>query len=126
VDDREKAQLLIRLARKNPEYSEALLVWADELLGATSGDPSVVKSPAGEAAFFPMGIFRVYKGRRYDALLLENWHVEWDGHEYKKPSPAATAVSGHQENGWQVWMYTDPATGRDTPIDKLRRPPAAT
>ncbi|GAG35700.1 unnamed protein product, partial [marine sediment metagenome] len=63
----------------------------------------------------------LYKGRRYDALLLDGYRVELDGTIYSSPSAAANAVSGHNENGWRTWRYVNPASGRVLAIDGLRR-----
>ena len=123
MDNREKAQLLIRLARKNPGEGDALLMWAEELLSARAqlADTGREAQATGGQVTFPVSIFRVYKHRRHDALLLEGWRVEMNGSSYSSPSAAAIAVSGNSENGWIVWKYTDPRTGQVALIDNLRR-----
>jgi hypothetical protein len=121
MNNRQKAQLLIRLALKNPQDADILLPWADELLESASLGPAAPSAHDGGGPFsFPKPIFRVYKGRRYDASLLEGWQVEMDGAVYSSPSRAAFKVTDHQENGWRVWKYLDPTTGEGIMIDRLR------
>jgi len=124
MDIRDKIRLLIRVAQKCPEESNALLAWANELLddgprhGALPTRPQDVSEAPRPA--LPFAIFRVYKGRKYDALLLDGWRVEFNGKVYSSPSAAAIGVSGHNENGWITWRYVDAPSGRVLPIDTLR------
>jgi hypothetical protein len=115
----ERARLLIRVANQIGDGADrrALLAWADGiLLSAESSPPS---SPPGGVSF-PIPIFRTYKGRRYDGLLLDHRRVQLNGKIYSSPSAAATSISDQQENGQRVWRYKDEATGEIRPIGRLR------
>jgi restriction system protein len=65
-------------------------------------------------------IFARYKKRRFEAILLPNHQVVWNGGEYSSPSSAASAVAGGTSiNGWQFWRYVDDK-GNEQLIDTLR------
>jgi hypothetical protein len=65
-------------------------------------------------------IFARYKKRRFDAILLPNHQVVWNGREYSSPSSAASAVAGGTSiNGWRFWRYLD-NKGNQQLIDTLR------
>ena len=114
----DRARLLIRMAKVSGDEADrqAALSWAEELLGGTG--PAVDNGPSGPD--FPLSIFRRYKGKQYDAFLLQGWKVQLNGRTYRSPSAAARGVSVHQENGLRVWRYLDPKTGREGPIGDLR------
>jgi len=124
MDVRDKVRLLIRVAQKCPDDSNALLAWAEELLGGGAReDGSLARSAdvsQGPRIPLPLPIFRVYKGRRYDALLLDGWRVELNGTTHPSPSAAANAVSHHSENGLITWRYLDSPSGRVLAIRTLR------
>ena len=124
MDNREKAQLLIRLARKNPDERDALLVWTEELLSSNPQRALVQTVQSNGRLQFPVAIFRVFKHRNNDALLLEGWRVEMDGRTFSSPSAAAVAISGNSVNGWRFWNYKNPQ-GRTRIIDDLRQPSKA-
>ncbi len=117
----EKARLLIRVANAMPDGGDrrALLAWADEILSAI-GDLGQVSS-TGQQVQFPVPIFRRYKGKEYRALLLEDFRVQVNGKIYGSPAAAATAVSGHNENGWRIWRYKHEPTSEVRSIDDFRR-----
>jgi hypothetical protein len=114
----EKARLLIRgVTGQLPEGSDLRrqLEWADELLANTENKTN---SSSTNGRSFPIPVFRIYKGKRFDAQLLKGLKIEMKGEKYS-PSSAAGRISGHPENGWKVWRYVD-ANSEEQPIDKLR------
>lgn len=125
----ERARLLVRIAGilRGEQYESErvqLLAWADELL---AGKPAGLNATIlrtlrpNSAATLPMSIYRVYRHKRHDATLLDGWRVQLGGKIYPSPSAAAVSVSGHPENGWRTWKYTDPKSGEVRTIDSLRR-----
>lgn len=119
MDNIEKARLLIRVANEISDGGDrlALLAWADEILAGTGRSES---SSTQRDVAFPIPIFRQYKGRVYQGLLLVGWRVQLNGRIYPSPSAAATSISGHQENGLRVWRYKDQASGEVRAIGSLR------
>ena len=128
--DSDRIQLLIRLARKSPEDSAALLQWAEELLGAsqngaTSGAQvdNLALGPDPHLAAdieFPLQVFIITKTRRVDGVLYSDCTLQVNGTRYGSPSAAATTELGYSEDGWRKWMYKD-VRGSIKPIDVLRR-----
>lgn len=61
-----------------------------------------------------------YRGRRYDATLLPDRRVLFDGKEYGSPSGAGVTIVPYDTlNGWQFWRYVDDK-GEEHPISDLR------
>lgn len=53
-------------------------------------------------------IFALYKGQRYEAILLPNHHIRYGDQEYGSPSGAGMAIIGAKTlNGWRFWQYVD-------------------
>jgi len=73
------------------------------------------------ALSFPLSIFHVFRdGRRAEGELLRGFRVQYESKTYEAPSPAASKATGHSENGWLFWRFSDPVTGIERPIDELR------
>ena len=115
----DKARLLIRAANQLSDGSDrrSLLAWADEIL-ASSENEVITTEPSGLS--LPIPVFRRYRGKRYDAELLQGWRIKLNGKIYNSPSAAAVHISGHPENGWRMWRYIDESTSEEQPIDRLR------
>jgi len=66
-------------------------------------------------------IYRVYKGRRYEAEILVDGRIKLeDGTIVNSLSKAATHISKKSENGWIIWRYKD-ENGREYLMDELRK-----
>ena len=66
-------------------------------------------------------IYRVYKGRRYEAEILVDGRIKLeDGTIVNSLSKAATHISKKSENGWRIWRYKD-ENGREYLMDELRK-----
>lgn len=76
---------------------------------------------------FPEGtrIFRVYKGRKYEAIAEhDRWFVPSTGKSYHSLNKLSQSVNpSGTENAWVTWRYTD-EDGKDHVIDEKRRDPA--
>ncbi len=72
-------------------------------------------------------IYNVYKGLRFEAEVIENGQIKFDGNVYNSPSWAAVAAiqstgsSRATENGWRWWKFIDKQTGLEKPIDAFRQ-----
>ncbi len=77
-------------------------------------------------AHFPEGmrIFRVYKGRKYEAIAeRDRWFVPSTGKSYHSLNKLSQSVNpGGTENAWLNWRYTD-EEGKDHFIDEIRKDP---
>ena len=115
----EKARLLIRVSNQINDESDrkALLALADEILAKKENVAAINNSVQVK---FPIQIFRRYKGKLYEGLLLRGSKVEYNGKVYDSPSAAAVFISGHPENGWRMWRYIDDSSNTEKPIDRLR------
>jgi len=58
---------------------------------------------------FPIEIYADYKGTRYDAKLLEDGKVIYNGKEYPSPSGASAPVvaPSSSRNGWTFWKLKE-------------------
>jgi hypothetical protein len=117
-----RVALLVRLAKNNPADRDAILDLLEEIVDGSPPAPSEKNGTHEDTSSvaFPLKIFRTYKGRRYEALLLRNSHIQFNGKEFSSPSSAASSLTGYAENGWHTWKYYDPATGMPTYINRLR------
>lgn len=66
-----------------------------------------------------IAIFARYKGQRFEATLLPDHRVLFNGQEFTSPSAVATAVTNTNVNGWRFWYYLD-QKDRKRPINDLR------
>jgi restriction system protein len=92
--------------------------------GKSAEERKIISSPGDtrQTTNFSQGrpIFARYKKRRFEAILLPNHQVVWNGGEYSSPSSAASAVAGGTAmNGWRFWRYLDDK-GNEQLIDTLR------
>jgi hypothetical protein len=122
-----RVALLIRAARLLPDGADAdrraLLTWAEELV-ARDSSPAVAKAMTTMAESearpgFPIVIFTVFKGRRYEAVMRALDRVDFEGRTYPSVSAAGIAVTNYNVNGWRFWKYMD-TSGRESSIDRLR------
>ncbi len=66
-------------------------------------------------------IYRYYKGKRYEAEILNDGRIRLeDGRIVSSLSKAATHISGKSENGWIIWKYRD-KNGKEWLMDELRK-----
>ncbi len=66
-------------------------------------------------------IYRYYKGKRYEAEILENGRIKLEDRTIVRSlSKAAVHISGKSENGWFVWKYKD-KKGKDWLMNELRK-----
>jgi hypothetical protein len=107
--------------RPNEKVSEGDIV--KEALGliggASNGTGEFWES---EGVKFPIGTrleHRFRDGRIVEALITARG-VEVNGTTYSGLSPAGTAVTKHQLNGWLFWFLRDPE-GRLVAADTLRK-----
>ncbi len=123
MDDLEKATLLIRVAKQvgNGGDGRALLTWAEELLSGAGAASAKAKARTKTEVSFPVSVFAHHKGKKYDALLLQDCKIQLDGKVYRSPSAAAAAIAGYRYpvNGWRFWRYRN-EKGEERPIDDLR------
>jgi len=83
---------------------------------------SLQSRESGQRAIAAEGqlVFARYKARRFEAVLLPNHRVIFNGEEYLSPSGAAMAIVDWKSvNGWKFWYYLD-EKGREHTIDTLR------
>ena len=111
-------RVLIQEAYKTNDEKDrkALLALADEVLSRIENEFRVEPKEK-----YPISIFRNYKGKKYNAELLEGWNVAINGDIYSSPSAAAISISGNNENGWRAWRYLDESSNTVQPIDRLRQ-----
>jgi hypothetical protein len=113
---------LIRLARKYPQASDALLS-AAERIGSNGVTPTLVddRGRYETEISFPIEIFCTYKGHTYRGKLSRDRTVTVNGRTYDKPSPAAMSITNNSVNGWRWWWYKDPRSGQSRQIDDLKK-----
>ena len=124
MDDLEKARLLLRLAGKNPDESQALLAWTDELLAkvptnGTGRRARAQRTTARQATMFPLPVFIETSDVQARGTLFADGRLQVNGKTYKSPSGAAVAALGYSENGWRAWKFID-EDGSIQSIDVLR------
>ena len=70
-------------------------------------DPSDDTDEGTEPSTYPLDIYALYKGVRYEGQLLEDQHVIYHGQEFRSLSGAAKFITGKPANGWRFWRFTD-------------------
>lgn len=74
-----------------------------------------------------MKLQKMYKGREFIAEIIEDQKIKFEGKTYNSLSSAAVAAirsTGSKratEDGWRWWKYTDHETGKQKPVDNLRK-----
>lgn len=125
MENSQTAHLLIRVAAKLPANDPdivALVAVANSLLGSSGTETEhPARGDRAPEVTFPLAVFKVHKGRRLDARLLEDGGVIFGEKRYQSPSAAGVMVTGYNLNGWRFWQYQDPRTGRVRSIDDLRQ-----
>jgi len=67
-------------------------------------------------------IYATYKGKKYEAIVLGNGIIKYEGRIYYSPSGAGREVrKGKETAGWVFWKYRDPKTREWVPLDNIRR-----
>lgn len=78
----------------------------------------VIKSGAVD---FPLQISAKYKNKSYNATILQDGTVDFEGKKYSSISKAgATVREGRSTNGWDFWFFKDPKTNKSLPMNILR------
>ena len=80
-------------------------------------------------SILPVGlkIYKEYKNIRFEAEIIENNKIKFNGNIYNLPSSAAVAAiqstgsNRATEDGWRFWKYKDPKTGKEELLDELRK-----
>jgi hypothetical protein len=113
---------LIRLARKYPQVSDALLAAAERIgTNGVTPTPVVTRESYDAGIPFPLEIFCIYKGQTYRGKLSRDRTVTVNGRTFDKPSPAAMSITNNSVNGWRWWWYKDPRSGQSRQIDDLKK-----
>jgi restriction system protein len=85
--------------------------------------PEVKKSKKTEIVF-PVVIRAQHKGETFMGELLDlEGNVRWNGQIYETPSTAARMITTTWKgvNGWKLWQYQNPKSGKWEKIDFLRK-----
>ncbi len=70
---------------------------------------------------FPIEIYADYKGKRYEAKLLEDGKVIYNGKEYSSVSAAAISiVDSKTRNGWTFWKLVESDQKINTIISEVK------
>ncbi len=77
----------------------------------TEKEPSVIPKTTEEVnakskIVFPIDIYATYKGQRFEAKLLQNRKILYEGKEHNSPSGAAKSITGAAVDGWHFWKLT--------------------
>jgi hypothetical protein len=82
--------------------------------------PSLIEASHSTPCVKQHPVFARYKGRHFEAILLPDHCILWNGEKYSSPSSAAKAITGGKSvNGWRFWRYLDDK-GNEQLIDTLR------
>ncbi len=116
LDNIDVSLKLIDGSDKSSQVVRDLLEDSQKLLRSTLQVDSAVESNTG----FPIPVFfrKTKSDPWHEGKLYKNGNVEFEGRRYPSPSSAASALAGHNRNGWRH-MYFD-CDGERSPIDGLR------
>ena len=59
-----------------------------------------------EETEYPLDIYALHKGVRYEAQFLGDQHVIYQEQEFRSPSGAAKFITDRPTNGWRFWRFS--------------------